>query len=75
MAVDEMQHAMMRAAETKTRKSLIGIADEVAIGEKQELNEIVSGTRLVALAVAVASTQSGRRDVYVSHVDIFSVDC
>ena len=40
MAVDEMQHAVVRAAEAELGQHIVGIADEVAVGEEQELDEI-----------------------------------
>ncbi len=44
MAVDEMQHPVVRAAEIEARQHLVGVADEVAIGEKQKLDQIEGGT-------------------------------
>src|SRR5690606_36454576 len=49
VAVDEMQHAMMRAAEAQPREALIGVADEVAIGEEQELDEVIGRPAGLAL--------------------------
>jgi len=43
IAVDEMQHAVMGAAEAELGQNLVGIADEVAIGEEQELDEVEIG--------------------------------
>ena len=40
IAVDEMQHAVMRAAEAELGQHLVGIADEIAIGEEQKLDEV-----------------------------------
>jgi len=33
-----MQHAVMGAAKSEFRQDIVGIADEVAIGEEQELD-------------------------------------
>ena len=52
VAIDEMQHPVMGAAEAEFRQHLVGIADEIPIGEEQELDDlphrlaIASGTRL-----------------------------
>ena len=40
IAVDEVQHAMVGAAEAEFCQHLVGIADEIAIGEEQKLDEI-----------------------------------
>ena len=39
MAIDEMQHAVMRAAEAEILEDGVGIAGEIAIGEEQQLGE------------------------------------
>jgi DNA-binding response OmpR family regulator len=51
MAVHEMQHAVMRAAEADAREDLVGVADEIAIGEKQQLDQVVSGAFRGAFAL------------------------
>ncbi len=43
IAIDEMQDAMVRAAEAELFQHLVGIADEVAIGEEQKLDEVPAG--------------------------------
>ena len=40
IAVDEMQHPVMRAAEAELGQHVVGIADEVAIGEEQKLDDV-----------------------------------
>jgi hypothetical protein len=40
IAIDEMQHPVMGAPETEFRQHVVGIADEVAIGEEQELDDV-----------------------------------
>src|SRR5262245_44471722 len=40
IAVDEMQHPVMSAPEIEFRQHVVGIADEVAIGEEQELDDV-----------------------------------
>ena len=39
MAIDEMQHAVMRAAEAEILQDGVGVAGEIAIGEEQQLGE------------------------------------
>ena len=65
IAVDEMQHAMMRASEIGLRQDRIRIGDEVAIGEEQKLDEIHH--RIVG---GGAQASRGERMIYVSHIDI-----
>jgi hypothetical protein len=43
IAVDEMQHAVVGAAEAELRQHVVGIADEVAIGEEQQLDDVPDG--------------------------------
>ena len=40
-AVDEMQDAVMGAAEAVFGEDAVGIADEIAIGEEQKLDQVV----------------------------------
>ena len=40
IAVDEMQHPVMGAAEAELVQHLVGIADEIAIGEEQKLDDV-----------------------------------
>ena len=40
IAVDEVQHAMVGAAEAELCQHLVGIADEIAVGEEQQLDEV-----------------------------------
>jgi hypothetical protein len=42
-----MQHAMMRAAELIVFEQAICIAHEIAIGEKQEFDQIIHGDWLI----------------------------
>jgi len=43
IAIDEMQHAMMGAAEVELLQHLVGVADEIAIGEEQQFDQIEIG--------------------------------
>ena len=58
MAVDEMQHAVMRAAEAEFGERLVGIADEVAIGEEQQFDQVPD--RLAGGRAGAASGVGGR---------------
>ena len=40
IAVDEMQHPVMGAAEAELFEHVVGIAHEVAVGEEQELDHV-----------------------------------
>ena len=41
LAVDEMQHPVMGAAEAVVGEDPVGIADEIAIGEEQQFDQVV----------------------------------
>ncbi|WP_315862562.1 hypothetical protein [Phreatobacter aquaticus] len=79
MPVDKVQNPMVRAPELEPFEHVIGVADEVAIGEKEQLYQIVSRLPRARLACRPLQTAGwpalGRRDIYVSHVDIFDADC
>ena len=40
IAVDEMHHPVMRAAEPERFQLMVGVADEVAIGKEQQLDDV-----------------------------------
>ena len=40
IAVDEMHHPVMRPAEAERLELMVGIADEVAVGEEQQLDDV-----------------------------------
>ncbi len=40
IAVDEMQHPVMRPAEPERLQFMVGVADEIPVGEKQQLDDI-----------------------------------
>ena len=41
LAAHEMEHAVMRAAETVGFEQPVGVADEVAIGEEKQFDQVV----------------------------------
>src|SRR5262249_57736012 len=43
IAVDEMKHAMVRATETQPEEHFVRIADEIAVGKKQQLDDVPNG--------------------------------
>src|SRR5215510_3349969 len=75
VAVDEMQHPMMRPPETKFQKHLVGVADEVTVGKKQQFDDVPNGLRRSsARRTALCHPRTGHGDlahIYVSHIDIF----
>ena len=84
LAVDEVQHAVMRPPEAVVGEDPVGVADEVAIGEEQQLDEVVGrllGERRAGALPrrmrrrACGSGTSSASAIYVSHVDIFQADC
>ena len=76
IAVDEMQHPVMRAAEPELRQLVVGVADEIAIGEEQQLDDVPD--RLGRPRAPRSAPEAGRSaswEIYVSHIDIFRLDC
>jgi hypothetical protein len=81
IAGDEVQHAVVRAAEAERDQNLVGVADEVAIGKEEELDQVPArlpgcrrrlGRRDRAKLTCSCDTELGH---YVSYIDIFLVDC
>jgi hypothetical protein len=81
MAIDEMQHAMMRATEAELGQHRIRLPGEVAVGEEQQLDEreeVGIGIRRRQSARALINRRPMPAQVlgsYVSHVDLFDPDC
>ena len=80
IAVDEMQHPVMRPSEPERLQLMVGIADEVAVGEEQELDDIPA--QLARPGGAGGAFRAPRiglggwpLEIYVSHIDISSVQC
>jgi hypothetical protein len=75
-----MQHPMVRAAEPERLQLMVGVADEIPVGEEQQLNDIPAqiglargrGTGSGPLRIEVGR---GILDIYVSHIDISWVQC
>jgi hypothetical protein len=70
-----MQHPVMGAPETKLQQHLVGIADEITVSEKQQLNDVPNGlagrpARRTAFCQPCASDNRFAH-IYVSHIDIF----
>ncbi len=70
VAIDEMQDPVMCAAEPESHEDVVRIADEVAIGEKQKLDQVPDRFWL-----AGGRGPAGGGYIYVSHVDIFWFVC
>jgi hypothetical protein len=78
VAGDEVQDAMMGAAEAEVPQNCIGVAGEVAIGEEQQLGVgqelgVGAAQRLARRSCACAPLGVQRlrqRVIYVSHVDL-----
>ena len=43
IAVDEVEHAMVRATEAQLEEHFVRIADEIAVGKKQKLDDVPNG--------------------------------
>src|SRR5215212_44766 len=77
IAIDEMQHPVVRSPEPKLLEHVIGVGDEVPVGKEQKLDKVPDRLTLRAsreLVVRCRTARSSRKN-YVSHVDIFSIDC
>ena len=81
MAVDEVQHPVVRPPEPVLGQDGIGLAREIAIGEEQQLDE-GDELRVRAWRGGLARPLVNRRPmpaqqlgIYVSHVDLFDLDC
>jgi len=62
IAVDEMHYPVMRPAEPESLQFVIGVADEIPVGEEQELDDIpapIGGAR--AAGRRSAPSNRGRR--------------
>src|SRR5262249_34679935 len=78
MSGDEVQYAMMGAAEAEVPQNRVGVAGEVAIGEEQQFGVgqqlsvgAAQGLALGSRACAPLGVQRFRqRVIYVSHVDL-----
>jgi hypothetical protein len=71
-----MQHTVMRAAEGEFAQHFVRIADEIAIGKKQQLDDVPDRRRRrPRTGRQVGGGGCGcdglRAHIYVSHVDIF----
>src|SRR5476651_840561 len=76
VAVDEMQHPVMGAPKGELGKHFVRIADEIAIGEKQQLDDVPDrlgrrGGRDRTLRQAAGRHGDLGVHIYVSHIDIF----
>ncbi len=60
IAIDEMQHPVVRPPEAEFLQHIVGIADEVAIGEKQQLDDVPD--RLIAAHGLRSPPAGGRSD-------------
>src|SRR4029079_16865111 len=80
VTVDEMHHPVMRSAETEYLEFMVGIADEIAVGGEQQLDDIPAQTGIARGGGARVGRPRfggglGTREVYVSHIDVSWVQC
>lgn len=79
IAGHEVDYPVVSPAEAEFLQNMVGIADKVPIGEKQKLNDVpplVSGCRgSRSSAFRGGLPCAWRVEIYVSHVDIFRVQC
>ena len=81
IAVDEMQHPVMRPAEPERLELMVGVADEIAVGEEQQLDDIpaqigrLPSRRIARRLSPRIGVGRGTREIYVSHIDISWVQC
>jgi hypothetical protein len=75
-----MQHPVMRPPEPENLQLMIGVADEIAIGKEQKLDDIpaqIAGPLSGGSRFGRPRIRVGRRvgEIYVSHIDISWVQC
>src|SRR5665213_757514 len=81
VAIDEVNDAMVRAAETVTEQRGIRVGDKIAVGKEEQFDEgdlglLIDGNRRGHRGDSALATFCRRvapLEIYVSHVDIFSV--
>src|SRR6202051_2072514 len=75
-----MHHPVMRSAEAEDLQLMVRVADKIAVGEEQQLNDIpaqidlpkAKGPRLRAPRIG---GRHGTRKIYVSHIDVSWFQC
>lgn len=72
IAVDEVQNAVMGAAEFEPFKDHVGRSNEVAIGKENEFDQAQHVTLPI---IGIGDRQVRLRGIYVSIIDIFHVVC
>jgi hypothetical protein len=66
----------MGPAEAESLQFLVGIADEIAIGEEQQLNDIPAQIASFACRRPwLGNVLRGSREIYVRHIDVSWVQC
>jgi hypothetical protein len=75
-----MKHPVMRPAEPESLQLVVGVADEVAVGKEQQLDEIpaqigMAGGSGSSFSRPRISVGRGTREIYVSHIDVSWVQC
>ena len=81
VAVDEVQHPVVRAAEPILGEHGVRLAREVAVGEKQQLDHRDEASlgrrerRPFRSRSGSHAKPASRLGIYVSHVDLFDPDC
>jgi hypothetical protein len=68
--------AVVGPAEAERLQLLVGIADEIAIGEEQQLDDIPAQIASIAYRRPwLGSVLRGSREIYVRHIDVSWVQC
>jgi len=67
---------VMRPAEAEGLELIVGIADEIAVGEEQQLDDVPAQIGVARRGAArLSGTCGGTREIYVSHIDVSWVQC
>src|SRR5690606_5942810 len=79
IAADEVHDPMMGTSEPVIPQYLVRVRNEVPVGEEQELDElhhrlVLGGQACRFRAVVQGGGVSVQTEIYVSHIDIFSLD-
>src|SRR6478752_5195825 len=76
IAIDKVHDAMMGAAEAERLQLLVGIADEIAIGEEQQFDDIPAQIASVVCGrPRPGSVLRRSREIYVRHIDVSWFQC
>gem|GEM_PF-6524 len=83
VALDKMQHTVMRPAEVELGQDIVRITGKILVGKEQELDQIVWQPIFATILhlilrrniIGLRDGWNCRFEIYVSHIDLILVDC